>query len=147
MIFIISIKHDAEHKTLELLMNAEQDELEMICIHFRRDENFDEALNRGKEKININLQDFSSSEVYQGYLYDPRQTDHAWVDAKAILFFSEKNLENKVSKNLAWKVIDHNFINNLYSSYGYILRKALTYVYEKELVNEDFVAEIIEKTG
>jgi hypothetical protein len=35
----------------------------------------------------------------------------------------------------------------LYSSYGYILRKAISFIYDNDIVKEDFVKEIIEKTG
>lgn len=149
MIMIVPIRYNRESDHLEILIDTDSELQELICVHMRRGEALETALERGKEKM-VNIQHYQSAEIHSGYLYDARQTDNAWVETKAYLLYwkDEKGSEeaDKDSGKL-WKEMDHVMINNLYSSHGSIVRKAIQYLYDESWNTETFVYNILDKTG
>jgi len=149
MLMVIPIRYNPEVQSLELLISSGEQSLEIISSHFRRGEDPQTAFQRVKEKIGY-ISNFQQTTVHEGYLYDPRQTDHAWIDTQAILLFwsqEEDTEEIEEETGKVWKELNHVMINNLYSSHGTIVRKALKFMYEESWVKEEFIYHIIEKTG
>jgi ADP-ribose pyrophosphatase len=150
MLFLTPIRYNKDTKQLEILINSQDENSEIMSIHFRRGEKLQEATKRMMDKFGFNLDKLNTKEVHEGYLYDQRQTDNAWIDAKSFVLFLEESIDYSVKENFAnevWKTINPKFINDLYSSYGYIVRQAVKYIYESSIVKEDFITKILEKTG
>jgi hypothetical protein len=107
------------------------------------------ALQRAKGKME-DEHAYQTAEIHKGFLYDPRQTDNAWVEVKAFLLYGkdEVDLEGVEGEGAKiWKTLDHVMINNLHSSHGYIVRKALQYLYDESWNKDDIVFNILDKTG
>jgi ADP-ribose pyrophosphatase len=148
MVFLTPIFYDAELNQLELLLSFHKDDPELICTHLRRDEPLEEAVRRAKSKIELPSSSYQTHEVHTGYLYDPRQTDNAWVEAKSYLLFVNKEAFQKTGTGETfWKELDHRLVNNLYSSQGYVLRKAVQYIHDQDLVTTAVIRKLLEKTG
>ncbi|TNE47701.1 MAG: hypothetical protein EP344_19430 [Bacteroidetes bacterium] len=150
MIYLVPIRYDASSQQLEILTQSEQEDVQLISVHIRRDEDFTVALGRAKAKLNIPIADLNIQEIHQGYLYDPRQTDNAWIEARAylILIKEEKGVKYKgVDERLIWKTVDPALINNLYSSYAFLLRKGIQYMLDNNLADQSLLMNILEKTG
>ena len=121
---------------------------EILNVHIRRGESVAEAVKRGWDKIGVDASNHFTKEIFTGYLYDPRQTDNAWVDGKAQLLLIEGTLDgSEYGSHTRWNVIDHKLINELYSTSGFLLRKGLKHIYDVGLVKEEFVNSIINKSG
>jgi hypothetical protein len=150
MLFVAPIRYHEGDDELEVLLKSESDQLSVISVHFRRNETIENAMERAKSKLGFDLDDFLIDEVREGYLYDPRQTDNAWVESKSFLLFSKNLVMDEIRENapgLDWKVIDPRLINTLYSSQGNILRECVQYIYDTKNVKEKFVARLLQKTG
>jgi ADP-ribose pyrophosphatase len=149
MVMIIPVRLNNEGESLDMLVDTESELQELIGVHLRRGETLDSAVNRAKEKLG-NVSHYKSAEIHSGYLYDPRQTDNAWVETKAyLLYWHEENGSEEAEKDNGklWKTLDHVLINNLYSSHGSIVRKAVQFLYDESWNKEAFVFEILDKTG
>ena len=149
MIFLAPIRFIPEDNEIEVLMEVGEEDSLIINNHYRRGESFEEAMGRAKAKLGANVEENYAAEVHEGYLYDPRQTDNAWVDVKAWLIFldNKSNVRLTGEENLVWRTVTPELINGLYSSYGFVLRQVVKHLYDNGIVVEDFVSRIIEKTG
>jgi hypothetical protein len=149
MILAIPIRYNQEAEHLEMLINSQSDLQELVYVHLHRGESFDSAWERGIQKLGP-IEYFQLAEIHSGYLYDPRQTDNAWVDAKVFLLFwgDEQGSEEADKGNgKLWRELDPDMINNLYSSHGKLVRKAILHLSDADWVVESFVSELLEKTG
>ena len=149
MLYLAPIRYNKEEQQLEVLLNTEKNSNSLINVHFRRNESLSSAIERAKEKLNFNVLEYSLDEVYEGYLYDLRQTDNAWVEAKSYLLFDNNEIEiiYDIMPGMDWKTVSPNLINNLYSSQGNILRECVQFIFNAKSVEKEFVAEILNKTG
>jgi ADP-ribose pyrophosphatase len=148
MIILLPIRYAPETKQLEILISSQPHAEDIICVHLRRGETEEVAFQRATEKIG-EISKYRTTKIHEGYLYDPRQTDHAWVDAQVILIYwsDEEDAEGVESEDRIWKDLDHTLINSLHSSHGIVVRKALQHIYDEAWLQEAFVQSIIEKTG
>jgi hypothetical protein len=149
MLYLALIRYNKEERQLEVLLNTEKNNNSLINVHFRRNESLSSAIERTKEKLNFNVLDYSLDEVHEGYLYDLRQTDNAWVEAKSYLLFDNSEIEliHDIAPGMEWKTVSPSLINNMYSSQGNILRECVQYIFNEKSVEKEFVAEILNKTG
>ena len=113
------------------------------------DETEASAMKRGLVKFGFKPKDNESFEVFTGYVYDPRQTDNAWVDGKThLLFLNEKDIAKTDPKsNASWHTLNDELINKLYSTNSFLLRKGLQYLVNNNIVQEEIIAPILEKSG
>lgn len=149
MLFLCPVLYNKEVGQLECLVNTKEGESDIICIHFRRGETFEEALKRAREKIHIDLESCYFKQLFEGYFYDCRQTDHAWVEARAFLAFLEHECPEQSlrSEDLQWKLLNHSLINGLHPSYANLLRSAVQHLYDEGIHRDQFIVNIIEKTA
>ncbi|MFT5436541.1 MAG: hypothetical protein ACI840_001189 [Ulvibacter sp.] len=150
MLFVAPIRYREGDDEFEVLLNSESDQLSLTSVHFRRNESIENAMKRAKFKLGFDLDGFLIDEVREGYLYDPRQTDNAWVEAKSFLLFSKVEGVDEIKEvapGLDWKVIDPRLINTLYSSQGNILRECVQYIHDTKNIKEKFVVRLLQKTG
>lgn len=86
----------------------------------------EETLRHANESTELTIDAFFSknaTEVYSGYVDDPRNTDNAWMETTACNFHDDSgNTLNALSfeagsdaKNVKWLDIDHNL--NLYANH------------------------------
>ena len=55
MLFLCPVLYNPEMGHLECLINTQEKESDIISIHFRRDESFEEAMKRAQEKTNLDV--------------------------------------------------------------------------------------------
>ena len=146
MVFLCPIRLNDVIGKLEILVLNEGETTDIICGHLKRGESVSDALKQVFDRVG-----FSGStvkeEIFSGYLYDPRQTDNAWVDAKVFLVFFKGSEVEVNSDQVYWRILDHKFINDLHPSYSGFVRKAIQDLYDREVLTDQFVLDILEKTG
>ncbi|MEO1260358.1 MAG: phosphotransferase [Bacteroidota bacterium] len=149
MLFLCPIFYNKETGTLECLMNINESGAAIISVHFRRGESFQEAIIRSEEKINFQWTAFYHQQMHEGYFYDHRQTDHAWVDAKAYSVFitDESILRREQSADFKWRPVNHQLINGLHSNYANLLRNSLKELHADGLFADQHILNILEKTA
>ncbi len=149
MLFFCPIFFNAKTGQLECLINTDEKESDIISIHFRRGESFREALVRAQEKVKIQMDDHYFKMLHEGYFYDLRQTDHAWIDARAFLVFLDGAHEVREGKKggLQWKPVNHHLINSLHPSYANLLRSALLHLFDENIHRDENIIDILEKSG
>ncbi len=145
MLFFCPIFYNEKLNQLECLVNPVENEQDIIGIHFRRGEVFEEAMERAEAKMGISLDHHYSRQLFKGYFYDYRQTDNAWVDAKAYLIYLE-DLIHKTT-GFQWKPLNHRLINSMHPSYAGLLRSALKHLQEENILQSEIISTILEKTG
>jgi hypothetical protein len=149
MLFLCPVFYNEEVGQLEGLMNTDEEATNIISIHFRRGESFEEAMKRAQAKTRIHLTSTYIHPLFEGYFYDYRQTDNAWVEAKAFLIFLEERDPpgEHAHETLQWKRIDHQLINGLQPGYANLLRSAIQHLYDEGIHQDDFILKILEKTA
>ena len=92
--------------------------------------------------------------VAEGYMYDSRQTDHAWVEGLGILLQVRDGSNapdifepNASFDELGWWPLDHESLNLMASGQAGLARKAVSRLGELEEMNAELVASILANTG
>ena len=92
--------------------------------------------------------------VKEGYTYDRRQTDHAWVEARATLFLldSEEDVPALFDaggdwEQVAWWPLDAETINRMPTGQADIVRKTLQLLTEAGAIDEAAGRLLLAKTG
>jgi ADP-ribose pyrophosphatase len=151
MIYLIPIRFDSQSQTFEVLFQRSNDSAELINGHMRRHETLENASSRLENKIPVNIGTWNKAEIHSGYLYDPRQTDNAWVEGKAFIFYvSEENdlgILPTSNDQYFWKVLEPLFINDLYSTYSQLIRQSLQYLIDNTHMDHDKLKKLLDKTG
>ena len=150
MILAAPIRFNPDQEELEVLLEVKSSSVSLVNVHIRRDETEEETLERLEMKLALAGQANPLEKVSTSYLYDLRQTDNAWVEAKSVLSFqksSEKPKANVEKSGLEWKTLSPELINNLYSSEGNILRECLQYILDTQQIAKELIQRILKKTG
>ncbi len=94
-----------------------------------------------------------AEEVFDGEVYDARQTDHAWVHSKAMLIYREADgapdglSPGDAFEQLLWQPLDAPTVNSLPSAQAAQIREAVrTLAGEGHIVLES-ATELLERTG
>ncbi len=91
--------------------------------------------------------------VFEGYSYDARQTDDAWVESRVYLFalpegVAPDSFESRGSfSELEWRVLEPDTIHLLASHHARFVRQSVTRLSERELMAEGGAARILAGTG
>jgi ADP-ribose pyrophosphatase len=149
-IFMVPLRYNRQTEQIEVFLQLQDDSQELLDVHLRRNESLDAALSRARDKLPLSVKEYEIIGIHEGYLYDSRQTDNAWIEAKAFLLFKEMNdsddgysLESKFN----WKILESSLINGLHSSYATLLREALEHILKEKLAAEAPVKKLLDKTG
>ena len=93
-------------------------------------------------------------EVLQnGYVYDPRQTDHAWVEARAVLFRLPWNVSPGALQaggdfnEIRWRPLTAASVNRVASDQARIIRKAVERLRDDDAMHRDQATHLLEQTG
>jgi ADP-ribose pyrophosphatase len=90
--------------------------------------------------------------VSEGYSYDLRQTDHAWVEMCAFLYRDETNsapnlfLPGGEFEKVSWRLMDSKMINSVRPEQNKIIRGVIKHLQKKELLNMESVEAILSGT-
>ncbi|MEL7122062.1 MAG: hypothetical protein AAFO07_21625, partial [Bacteroidota bacterium] len=149
MIFLCPITYNQKYKRLECIVHIEcSTKMDIACIHVGRDEPYADAMIRAQQKINLDLNAHYSIKLQEGYFYDYRETDNSWIEAQVFLIYIDEPLENhKPTEGYYWKELDHHLINRLHSSYANLFRMSLQHLYDKEILTDPIILDILEKTS
>jgi ADP-ribose pyrophosphatase len=91
--------------------------------------------------------------VFDGYVYDPRQTDHAWVEIRAeSLHFAFDNAETSFRpggqfEDFRWYLLAPKTINRIPSGQADYVRKAVAVLAKSGNVDESQANDLLEQTG
>lgn len=111
---------------------------ELISVTLKR-EFMEEAMNllendfakRKEMEANMNLFFTKGTEIYKGYVDDPRNTDNAWIETVALNFHDEDNntfgqlplMAGDDACNVRWMDVDAKL--NLYASHSELIKKTV----------------------
>ncbi|MHC4451313.1 MAG: phosphotransferase [Planctomycetota bacterium] len=94
-----------------------------------------------------------SEVVFEGYTYDPRQTDHAWVESRAYLILAQ---ESDVPDTFAapgnyeevrWSPVDSDVVNRLPARQARFVREAVPRMVAAGVLAKDRAEALLVKTG
>lgn len=103
---------------------------EKVSVTLKR-EFTEEALNCGVEQTVLDNFFSNGTEIYEGYVDDPRNTDNAWMETAAMNFHDDTGSEVGQLKleagddaaKVKWSVVDSS--TKLYASHSDIIRKVI----------------------
>lgn len=116
-----------------------------------------ETAEHGLERVLENEAGFAPrgliDELETDYVYDARQTDHAWVEMRAVLYFDAEGALPSVAvpggdfEEIAWWPLDAETINRVPSSQARLLRLAIQRLRAGGQLGAAEAAALLEKTG
>ncbi len=150
----IVTRHNFQTHSLEILLyEIDNDNSTLIECHVKFNETFTEAVERTLEKaLKLEKGSAPAEDLYEGYLYDARQTDHAWVVAKCCLVHLESESASEIknsfnAKALTWKALSPEIVNQLHRSRAFLVREAVQSLSDRNLIARDFARIVLERTG
>jgi ADP-ribose pyrophosphatase len=91
--------------------------------------------------------------VSEGYTYDPRQTDHAWVETRAYLFYQGAEAARGTLQaggefdEVKWRPLDAETVNSMPSSQARFIREAVKKLMETGCLETSEAERLLAKTG
>jgi ADP-ribose diphosphatase len=100
----------------------------------------------------ISLNPQGASVLHEGYLYDARQTDNAWIHATSYLFHLDEDVLSEPpaldgGTALHWKTMTPELVNQFTASHASILRNAMQSLFEQGIIDESTASFILKQTG
>jgi ADP-ribose pyrophosphatase len=140
----------------EILLGRSEDELEVNLPKgfILRSQTMLDGLGRVLDGVTGSNPDPAKAElIFEGYTYDPRQTDHAWVETNVYLFFDgENSFANsfnawKVFDEVVWLALDDKIVNRLPSSSAPFVREAVKKLSETKRMSTEAAERLLAGTG
>ena len=91
--------------------------------------------------------------VFEGYTYDPRQTDHAWVETRVLLFFDAEGALPDLFRpggdfeEIKWWPLEAETVNRAPSSQASLLRSGVKRLMETERLENAAAESLLASTG
>ena len=91
--------------------------------------------------------------LFDEYYYDPRQTDHAWVELRAYFFHPELAMETGPLKPTSaldegeWRPLTAATVNDISSSGARSVREAISRLTSSGVLESNVAAKLLAKTG
>ncbi len=91
--------------------------------------------------------------VFEGYNYDARQTDHAWIEIQAHLFQVDEDFGSirfrpgHNVEEVEWWRLDAKAVNRLPSNQARLVREAVTRLRETESIEKALAVSLLARTG
>ena len=91
--------------------------------------------------------------VFEGYGYDARQTDHAWIEIQARLFHlgdgfgSFRFRPGDDFEEIDWWRLDAGAVNRLQPNQARLVREAVKRLQETEIIDQELAVSLLAKTG
>jgi ADP-ribose pyrophosphatase len=149
----IITKSNSETDELEILIHESDDEYTLLEDFVSSNRTFEEATKHLlKKKYNLGVNATEYLLVYDGYLYDFRQTDNAWIVAQSYSLHLNSNISYDLpdsvgSYNVRWKSFNPELINEFSSSRALLLRNVIQTLHKNKIISNDMIEAIMKKTG
>lgn len=88
--------------------------------------------------------------LFEGYRYDPRQTDHAWVEARVVHYTVEQEIDLQPGgdfEEIRWRPLTPETINRVRSHHASSLREAVKSLRDAGRVDSEIANRLLEATG
>ena len=91
--------------------------------------------------------------IFEGYTYDPRQTDHSWIETNVYLLFDGENSfpdsfdAGNHFDEVVWFALDDEIVNRLPSSSAPFAREAVKKLSETKRMSSDAAERLLAGTG
>jgi ADP-ribose pyrophosphatase len=139
----------------EILLGAKEDERDMVLpkgfvLH---DEAPEDAMGRVLKGETGWDPPIDPEVVFDGYTYDRRQTDHAWVESRGFLFHGQADAmpgtfdPGGEFDEVGWWPLDADTVNRLPSDQARLIRESVTRLIESERLDRSVGEELLERTG
>jgi ADP-ribose pyrophosphatase len=144
---------NSETDELEILIHESDDEYTLLEDFVTSNKTFEEATNHLlKKKYNLDVNSSESPLVYDGYLYDPRQTDNAWIYAKSHLFHLNSDINYNFPTsvgiyNVRLNIFNPELVNEFSSSRALLLRNVIQKLHKQKIISKEITEAILKKTG
>jgi ADP-ribose pyrophosphatase len=139
---------------LELLLGSFEDrgELELVKGFVLAEEKAPDAVVRVLETETGWRPTGDGEEVFQGYTYDIRQTDHAWVETKAFLFALGPDAPDLLEpggifEDVKWYPLTAHTINQVPSAQARLIREAIERLRDAGTLDDEQATELLARTG
>ena len=151
----VSLKTSSETADTEILLGGKESERELALPNgfVLHDEGPEHAMGRVLER-ETGWDPLAEQEVvFDGYTYDRRQTDHAWVESRAFLFHGPAEEMPSTFEpggefeEVGWWPLDADTVNRLPSDQARFVRESVTRLIETERLNRSVGEELLEGTG
>ena len=91
--------------------------------------------------------------VFEGYSYDARQTDHAWIEIQARLFHlgdasgPSRFRPGSDFEEVEWRRLDARAVNRLPSNQARLVREAVKRLRDTDSIDQELAASLLAETG
>jgi ADP-ribose pyrophosphatase YjhB (NUDIX family) len=91
--------------------------------------------------------------VFEGYMYDARQTDHAWVETRAYLYTIESDAvkdtlhAGEEFDEIRWWPLAPDTVNRVPSGQARLIREAITRLMESDRMEKSQAERLLARTG
>jgi len=155
MVGAVIIRTNPETSTLEVLLGKLRSNAAIsLPMGFVSRSEATEAALREMLEASVGFQPENEGEVIsEGYSYDARQTDHAWIELEARLYNldAESRLPTLRSsadfEEIEWWPVDPDTVNQLPPSQSRLVREAVRHLMERGIAERDWALGVLAKTG
>ena len=140
---------------IEILFGSKEDRLDLSLPKgfVLPEESHEDAVSRVLERESGFRPDASTGvAVFDGYTFDPRQTDHAWVESRAYLFSTEADAVPSRFEaggefdEIKWWPLDAGTINRVPSGQARLIRESLTKLMETGQMDKSLAEKLLAAT-
>ena len=151
---VVTRKNRAEE--IEILLGQEEDETELeMAKGFRHTgESSEECLRRVLSgEAGWAPESVSGEVVFEGYTFDPRQTDHAWVESRVFLLdMADGGAPDSFAPGgefdeVKWWPLNADTVNRIPSGSARFIREAVTALKDSDRMDSDVADSLLAKTG
>ena len=140
--------------TVELLLGSYEDraELELTKAFVLSEEKAPAAVLRALDAAAGWRPSVEGEVVFEGYTYDIRQTDHAWVESKAFLFALGSDAPDRFQagglfEEVKWYPLSANTVNQVPSGQARFIREAIERLRDAGTLDDEQAAALLARTG
>ena len=149
------VRTHAESGFIEILLGSKEDRLDLSLPKgfVLPDESSDEAVSRVLERESgFRPDSLEGVPVFDGYTFDPRQTDHAWVESRSYLFSTEADAvpgrfeAGGEFDEVKWWPFDAKTVNRVPSGQARSIRESLTKLMEMGRIDKSLAEKLLAAT-
>ncbi len=140
--------------TVELLLGSYEDraELELTKAFVLSEEKTPDAVLRALDVAAGWRPSVEGEVVFEGYTYDIRQTDHAWVESKAFLFALGSDAPDRFQagglfEEVKWYPLSADTVNQVPSGQARFIREAIERLRDAGTLDDEQAAALLARTG
>jgi ADP-ribose pyrophosphatase len=146
---LIPFRYDPGTKHFFYLKNRNENTIEFINTFYARDDNDELVSNRLASLLPSSLQNYEHNLLHKGYLYHPRETDNAWIDAWVDMIYIDDvvKFETNEKEKFEWKELDYHDVNTMSSGSSNLIRTSIQHILDHHEPDNQYLMEVLRKTG